>query len=259
MPIITLTTDWGLKDHYLGSVKGAIFRLLPDAKIVDICHDIPAFDLNQAAFIIRNFYPDFPEGTIHILGLNTEASIESPHTLIFHKGHYFIGADNGIFSLIFDEIPEHMIELEVIQDSDYFTFSTRDVFAKVACHLASGKPMEELGRPKKTLMQKISFKPVFDGSMIKGKVIYIDSYENVFTNITEEFFNTHAKGKKYAILFRSASYRITGLSKSYKDVVVGEMLALFNSSGYLEISINQGKASSLLGLKIDQPVLIELG
>ena len=118
--------------------------------------------------------------------------------------------------------------------------------------------MEELGRPKKALMQKISFKPVFDGSMIKGKVIYIDSYENVFTNITEEFFNAHAKGKKYAILFRSASYRITELSKSYKDVVVGEMLALFNSSGYLEISINQGKASSLLGLKIDQPVLIEL-
>ena len=258
MPIITLTTDWGLKDHYLGAVKGAIYRLLPEAKIVDICHDIPAFDLNQAAFIIRNFYQDFPEGTIHILGLNTEASIESPHTLIFHKGHYFIGADNGIFSLIFDEVPGQMIELEVIQDSDYFTFSTRDVFAKVACHLACGKPMEELGRPKKSMVQKISFKPVFDGNLIKGKVIYIDSYENVFTNITEEFFNTHAKGKKFAILFRSASYRIEELSKSYKDVVAGEMLALFNSAGYLEISINQGKASSLLGLKIDQPVLIEL-
>jgi S-adenosyl-L-methionine hydrolase (adenosine-forming) len=257
MPIITLTTDWGLKDHYLGAVKGAIYRMLPDAKIVDICHDIPAFDLNQAAFIIRNFYRDFPEGTIHILGLNTEASIESPHTVVFHNGHYFIGADNGIFSLIFDEKPEKIYELEVIQDTDYFTFSTRDVFVKVACHLASGKAIEEIGRPRKTIMQKMSFRPVFDGNLIKGKVIYIDSYENVFTNITEDFFNQHAKGKKFAILFRSATYRITELSKSYKDVVEGEMLALFNSSGYLEIAINMGRASSLLGLKIDQPVLIE--
>jgi S-adenosyl-L-methionine hydrolase (adenosine-forming) len=259
MPIITLTTDWGHKDHYLGAVKGAIYKLLPDARIVDICHEISPFDLNQAAFIIRNFYPEFPEGTIHILGLNTEASIESPHTVVFHKGHYFIGADNGIFSLVFDEVPERILELEVMQDSDSFTFSTRDVFAKVACHLASGKPLEELGRPKKSVVQKMAFRPVFDGNLIKGKVIYIDTYENVFTNITQDFFNKHAKGKKFAILFRSAAYRINELSKSYKDVVEGEMLALFNSSGYLEIAINQGKASSLLGLKIDQPVIIELG
>jgi S-adenosyl-L-methionine hydrolase (adenosine-forming) len=258
MPIITLTSDWGLKDHYLGSVKGAIFRLLPDAQVVDICHDVPAFDLNQAAFIIKNFYPDFPEGSIHILGLNSEASISNPHTVVYHKGHYFIGADNGIFSMIFDETPEKIMELDVYQDSDYFTFPTRDVFVKVACHLASGKPLEELGHPRKTVLKKISFKPVFDGNLIKGKVIYIDSYENVFTNITEKFFAEHAKGKKFAILFRTAAYRITELSKSYNDVVEGEMLALFNSSGYLEIAINLGKASSLLGLKIDQPVLIEL-
>jgi S-adenosyl-L-methionine hydrolase (adenosine-forming) len=256
--IITLTSDWGLKDHYLAAVKGAIYTLLPEACIVDISHQIPSFDLNQAAFIIRNLYKKFPQGTIHILGINTEASIESPHTVVFHDGHYFIGSDNGIFSLIFDEIPAEIIELDIIQDSDYFTFPTRDVFVKVACHLAKGNPLSELGRPKKTILSKISFKPVLDGNLIKGKVIYVDSYENVFTNITESLFKSLTRGKKFMIQFRSASYRINEISRSYKDVVEGEMLALFSSSGHLEIAINQGKASSLLGLKIDQPVLIEI-
>jgi S-adenosylmethionine hydrolase len=258
MAIITLTSDWGLKDHYLGAVKGAILRLLPGAQIVDICHDIPAFDLNQAAFIIRNFYKNYPEGSIHILGINSEASIENPHTLVVNGGHYFIGADNGIFSLIFDDPPDKIIDLDIIQDTDYFTFPSRDVFVKVACHIAEGKPLEELGHIKKNLVQRMSFKPIVDGNLIKGKVIYIDNYENVFTNITEPFFRSVVKGKKFAILFRSATYRITELSKSYKDVVDGEMLALFSSSGHLEIAINQGKASSLLGLKIDQPVLVEI-
>src|SRR5512133_2364165 len=100
MAIITLTSDWGLRDHYTGSVKGAILRQLPDAVIVDISHSIQPHNLNQAAFIVRNSYRNFPEGTIHIIGVIEEASIESPHTLVVHDGHYFIGADNGIFSMI---------------------------------------------------------------------------------------------------------------------------------------------------------------
>jgi hypothetical protein len=258
MAIITLTSDWGLKDHYLAAVKGAIYNQKPDAIIVDISHQIPSFDLNQAAFIIRNFYKNFPPGTIHILGINTEASIDTPHTVVFHDGHYFIGSDNGIFSLIFDEIPDTIIELDIIQDSDYFTFSTRDVFVKVACHLAKGKPLSELGRHKETVLSKMSFNPVIDGNLIKGKVIYVDSYENIFTNITESLFKSMTRGKKFIIQFRSASYRINKICRSYNDEVEGEMLALFSTSGHLEIAINRGKASSLLGLKIDQPVLIEI-
>jgi len=258
MAIITLTSDWGLKDHYAGAVKGAILRQLPDARIVDISHQIPAFDLNQAAFIIRNFYPNFPEGTIHIISINTEAAVESPHTLVFHKGHYFIGADNGIFSLLFDEKPEKIIELDVIQDSDYFTFSTRDVFVKVACHIAKGNPIGELGFPKENILQKMAFRPVIQNDLIKGKVIYIDNYENVFINITESLFKSVVKKRKFAITFRSLNYRITGISKSYKDVNQGDMLALFSTSGYIEIAIREGKASSLLGLKMDQLVTVEL-
>jgi len=258
MVIITLTSDWGTKDHYSGAVKGMILRQLPDARIVDITHDIPAFDLNQGAFIIRNFYRNFPEGSIHLLAINTEASIKYPHTLVKCNGHYFIGADNGIFSLIFDEKPELIIDLDVIQDSDYFTFPTRDVFVKVACHIAEGKPVEKLGHIKKDILQKIAFRPVIQGDLIKGQVIYVDNYENAFTNITESLFKSATKGKKFAITFRSPSYRITEIRNSYQDVPEGEMLAIFSSSGHLQIAMNRGKAASLLGLNIDQAVNIEL-
>jgi S-adenosyl-L-methionine hydrolase (adenosine-forming) len=258
MAIITLTSDWGVKDHYAGAVKGAILRLLPGAQIVDISHHIPAFDLNQAAFIVRNFYRNFPEGTIHILAVNAEAAIETPHTLVYHHGHYFIGADNGIFSLLFDDKPTRIIELDIIQDSDYFTFPSRDVFVKVACHIAGGKPIEALGHPKDKILQKMSFQPVIQGDMIKGKVIYVDNYENAFVNITETLFNSIVKNHKFAITFRTANYSINEISKSYKDVSPGVMLALFSTSGYLEIAIREGKASSLLGLKMDQLVTVEL-
>lgn len=258
MPVITLTSDWGKKDHYCGAVKGAILCLLPDAVIIDVSHEIPPFDLNQAAFIIRNFYTSFPEGSVHIIGVNTEASIESPHTVVFHKGHYFIGADNGIFSLIFDELPEQIIELDIIQDSDYFTFSTRDVFVKAACHIVAGKPVKELGHKKDKVLTKMAFKPVISAGQIKGKVIYVDRSGNAFANITEHLFKTTIKNRKFAITFRSPSYRITRISKSYQDVHEGEMLALFSTSGYLEIAINRGDASSLLGLRLDTSVLIEV-
>lgn len=257
MAIITLTSDWGSKDHYAGAVKGAILKLLPGAQIVDISHQIPPFDLNQAAFIVRNFYASFPEGTVHILAINAEAAIETPHTVVYYHGHYFIGADNGMFPLLFDDKPTRIIEIDVIQDSDYFTFPARDVFVKVACHLASGKPMEELGHPKDQLLQRMAFQPVLQGNMIKGKVIYVDNYENAFVNISESLFRSIVKNRKFAITFRTANYSIEEISKSYKDVNPGFMLALFSSSGYLEIAIREGKASSLLGLKMDQPVTVE--
>ncbi len=259
MAIITLTSDWGLRDHYAGAVRGAILRLLPEIRIVDISHEIPPFDLNQAAFIIRNAYSNFPEGTIHIIAVNGEAAVETPHTLVSHHGQFFIGADNGIFSLIFDEKPEQVIELDILQDSDYFTFPARDVFVKAACHLASGKPAAELGHPRDQVVSKMAFRPVIQPDMIKGKVIYIDHYENAFVNITEKLFRQVVGNRKFTIAFRSENYSITEISRSYKDVNPGEMLALFSSSGYLQIAIREGKAGSLLGLKMDQLVTIEIG
>jgi len=251
MSIITLTTDWGLKDHYLGAVKGTILNTLPDAKIVDISHKVPPFDLHQASFILKNCYKNFPKGTIHIIGIKSDASIETPHTAILADDHYFVGSDNGIFSLILDKKPDKIVELEIYQDSDYFTFSTRDIFIKAACHLAEGKNIEDLGTLKKELFQKMTFEPVIEDNVIRCKVIYIDSYENVIVNVTEKLFKKVGQNRRFSIFIKTLGHEINTISKSYHDVDISEMLAVFDSNGYLEIAINEGKASSLLGLKFD--------
>lgn len=256
MPIITLTSDWGLKDHYLSAVKGSIYNKMPEANIVDISHEIPIFDILQASFILKNSCFNFPSGTIHIIAINTEESIETPHLVVKYAGQYFIGADNGIFALIFDQTPEKIIELDVLQESDYFTFSAKDVFVQVACFIAKGGNIDELGSKKDNFNEKIMLNPVVDDNSIKGAVIYIDIYENIITNISESTFKKASKGRPFTISFRSPGYEISQIHHSYSDVIQAEKLALFSTTGFLEIAINQGKASSLLGLKLYDPIWI---
>ncbi len=248
MNIITLTSDWGLKDHYLASVKGTIISQIPDAVIIDITHSITAFDIISASFIIKNSFGSFPDGTIHIIGVNTEATLENAHIVAKYKNHYFIGTDNGIFSLIFSEPAEKIIEIDIFQDSDYFTFPSRDTFIKVAAHIIKEGEIDSLGHLRTTLNEKNFITPVVVNNIIKGNVLYIDRYENVITNVPQDLFRKETKGKKFSINFRSSSYEIDRICKSYNDVEQGEKLALFSTTNFLEIAINQGKASSLLGL-----------
>ncbi|MDO9512550.1 MAG: SAM-dependent chlorinase/fluorinase [Bacteroidales bacterium] len=256
MAIITLTSDWGLKDHYLASVKAAILLQIPSATIVDISHQVPPFDLNQASFIVRNCWKGFPKGSIHILGMQTEASLSFAHTAVEIDGQFFIGADNGIFSLIFDSSPEKIVEIDILQDSAYFTFSTRDVFVKAAAHIAAGNPIESLGDPKTEFLPCESFKPVVTADSITGKVIYIDVYENVFTNINQDLFVKTARGRQFSIEFGISKYRIRKLSESYGDVPTGEIVSLFSTTALLEIAINQGNAAGLLGIEMDDAIRI---
>ncbi len=257
MTIITLISDWGLNSHYRASVKGSILRQIPDARIVDITHTLPAFDIMSCSFILKNAYPDFPPGTIHIVAVNTEASTQSPHILVKANDMFFIGADNGVFSLLFEDQEFEAIELDIMQDSDYFTFSTRDVFIKAAALIAGGKKLSSLGTHYKTLKKMIAFQPIITESRIEGKVIFVDDYENVFVNIDKTTFRKVGKGRTYTIKLRHPGYAINTLRTSYSDVEQGERLALFGSTGFLEIAINQGKASSLLGLEVTDSVVIE--
>lgn len=257
-PIITLTTDWGLTDHYIAAVKGSLLKLLPNATIVDISHNITPYDINHTSYVIKNSWHYFPEGTIHIIGVNTEASTNHPHTAVYYEGHYFIGADNGIFSLIFDHDPEQIIELELMLDSQYFTFSTRDIFIKAAAHLAQNKPLDELGKPHNQLVQRISFQPVIDQNTIIGKIIYTDNFGNLITNITEKHFKEMVAHNniKFEISFRGG-YRIRSIRTSYDDVPEGELVAVFGSNQHLEIAINKGNAGALLGMETDDTIRIE--
>ncbi len=257
MTIITLTSDWGSGNHYAGSVKGALLKQLPEAKIIDITHQVPCFDIMQASFVLKNTYPNFPENSIHLIGMQTEGGIDSPHIAVKYQGHYFIGADNGIFSLLFDDNPFEAVELDIIQDSDFFTFSTRDVFVKAAAMIASGKSLTDVGQAYSSLNERFMFKPVVYPGRIVAKVIFIDNYGNVFVNIDQEIFREVGKGKAFLISFRAPGDGISSLHQSYSDVMPGEKVALFGTTGFLEIAINQGKASSLLGLQMNDAITVE--
>lgn len=257
MAIITLTSDWGTRDHYLAAVKGVILSKMPDATLVDISHEIEPFDLNQASFVLRNSFRYFPKGTIHIVAVNTEADLEKPHVAIRYLNQFFIGTDNGLFSLLFDQQPDEIHEIDIPQDSDYFTFPARDVFAKAAVHLARGGDMAELGDPLPKLVERMAFRPVTSGDAIIGKVIYIDRYENIFTNISEELFKRENRNRPFHIEFSVSRYRIRQISRSYGDVPEGELVALFSTTGNLQIAINKGNAASLLGLGADDTIRVQ--
>ena len=257
MAIITLTSDWGTQDHYVASVKAAILRLKPDASIVDITHQVPHHNLMHASFVVKCAYKMFPEGSIHVVDILSDSSIEMPNKAVFYDGHYFVATDNGIFALIFDKAPEKIYEIEIAQDSGYFTFTARDLFAKVAVHLAEGKPIESLGKPRTDINKLIMLQAYTDQQMIRGQVIHIDSYQNLFVNITENLFRETGKGRPFTIYFRAHGYEVEQISTSYSDVNEGELVALFSSGGYLQIALNRGNAAGLLGMNIGDYVRIE--
>lgn len=272
MAIITLITDMGHRDFYVSAVKGAIYSVAENAKIVDISHHIPPFDIAQASFVLKNAYKEFPKGSIHIIGVNPEKvkrkdlfdmREEIVHLVVEKNGHFFIGADNGIFSLLFEDGVDRSFEITIDTGGDDMVFPTKNVFAKIAGMLFHGTPLEEIGLPKEDLKERSEFRPIIEKDLIKGTVIYIDSYGNVISNITFDLFEKQRKNRNFSITFRSDDYEITEISKSYDEVPPGEKVALFNSSGHLEIAINKavtgrgGGAASLFGISLNDSIRIE--
>jgi hypothetical protein len=254
MAIITFTSDLGLKDYYVSAVKGAIYSQLPTANVVDITHLIPTFNLLEAAYILKNAYSNFPKGTIHVVAVKAESSKESKYVVVKHNGHYFVGTDNGLFSLMFDELPEKIVELNTAGKN--FTFPSRDVFAKAACFLADGGNIDNMGTPRTELYQRLAFKATSMNDLIKGNFIYFDSFGNAITNIEKSLFDNTVKGRPFEILF--TNYKISSISNSYLDVRDGEVLAIFNASNQLEIAMNQGNARELCGIRPNNSVTINI-
>lgn len=273
MAIITLTSDFGLKDHFTGATKGAIYSELPDVNIVDISHNVSPFSIPEAAYIIQNAYSSFPEGTIHIIGIDSEINPENKHIAVKLDGHYFICANNGIMSMICSEIvPEKIVEIN-IHDKIQTSFPVLDVFVKVACHIARGGTLDVIGKTIHGIKPIKNIEPFVndDKTQIVGSIIYIDNYGNVVTNIKRSFFETVQKGRDYEISARN--YKFKKIHLKYSDIVnfdipaekrqdEGRKLVVFNSGGFLEISVFKsnpstvGSASSLLGLGIMDAVSV---
>ena len=249
MAIITLTTDLGDKDIYQAALKGSILKLLPTVTIVDITHSVAAFNVQQAAFILKNSYYYFPEGSVHLIGIDTVFNEQTRYLAVQYKNHFFIGADNGIFSLMFSDAPDEMVELNIMQDLKFLHFPLADIFVKAAVHMAKGGKLTEIGLAVNSIENKMNLQPVIEKNLIKGVVIYIDSFQNVITNITKEFFNRIQQGRQFTLYFKR-NETITHLSWHYNEVPEGEKLCLFGISDHLEIAINKGNASGLLGLNL---------
>ncbi|QCE42554.1 S-adenosyl-l-methionine hydroxide adenosyltransferase family protein [Psychroserpens sp. NJDZ02] len=273
MPIITLTTDFGEKDHYAGAIKGAIYSELPEVRIVDISHSVSPFNIAEAAYIIQNAYSSFPKGSIHLIGIDSELNQENKHIAVELDDHYFVCANNGIMSMIANEIaPSKLVEIN-IHDKIETSFPVLDVFVKVACHIARGGTLEVIGKAINTIKPIKNLVPYVneEQTQIIGSIIYIDNYGNVVTNIKKSFFEKLQKGRTYEVSARNNKFK--KIQNKYSDIVnfdipedkrtdEGRGLVVFNSSNYLEIAIyksnNQtvGSASSLMGLGLRDTITI---
>ena len=273
MAIITLTTDFGLKDHFVGALKGSIYKELADAKIVDISHEISPFNIHECAYILKNSFQSFPKGSIHIVGVDAEPSPENQHIIVMLDGHYFICANNGVIGLLVSEVAvEKVVEIN-IPNPENGSFPVLDVFVKVACHIARGGTLEVVGKSFDRLTEVVADAPSVtdNGNRIIGSVAYIDNYGNVVTNIHKNFFEAYRKGRDFELNARTA--KIKTIHNKYGDIInfnlekskrtgAGALLALFNTGDYIELAIYKsdpntvGGASSLLGLEYRDTITI---
>lgn len=273
MSFITLTSDFGTKDHFVGAVKGAILSQLSDAKIVDISHEISPFNIAEAAYILKNSYKSFPKGTIHIVGVDSELSDENKHIALEIDNHFFVCPDNGLISMIVSEIqPTKMVEIN-IHDRIESSFPVLDVFVNVACFIARGGNLTVIGKEIKEIKINTEIKPKINQlqNQIIGGVLYVDNFGNLITNINRKMFQEIGKNRKFTV---SASiHKFTKIFNKYNEITGeygtnstifdGEKLALFNSADYLELAIFRsnlktvGGASTLLGLEYRDRVTID--
>ncbi len=273
MAIITLTTDFGHKDHFVGAVKGAIYGELPNVKIVDISHGISPFHITEAAYIIQNAYTNFPNGSIHIIGVDSELTPETNHIAVKLADHYFICANNGIISLITrDIVPQELVAIN-IHDRIRTNFTVMDVFVQTACHIARGGTLAVIGKTLKEVKPLKNIEPRIHetGKRIIGDVIYIDNYGNVVSNITRKLVEKVGKGRTFTIEARGT--KMSTIHNSYSEAINfnlpkeqreedGKKLAVYNSGGYLELAIYKsnpstvGSAASLFGLDYKDTITI---
>lgn len=273
MSIITLTTDFGLKDHFVGALKGKIITEHPQAQIIDISHNVDLFNISEASYTINAAYNSFPKGSVHLIGVDSERTLENKHIAMQWNDHFFICADNGILSILTQKIvPQKIVEIN-IHDRLPEGASDMDVFVKVACHLSKGGAMSVIGKEISAIKEINELQAVVasDFNAIKGAVVYIDHFGNCVTNISRKLIQEVGKGRAFEVKFGTKT--IKSIHKSYSDFKIserftlkdyeGERLALFNEAGFLEIAIYKsnpstvGSATSLLGLKFRDVVTIQ--
>ena len=274
MAIVTLTTDFGHKDYSVSVIKAALIQKITKVKIIDISHQISPYNLSETAYILKNAFRSFPEGTIHIIGVESEWTPENIHLVMEFQGHYFIGADNGILSLIKEDFKAKKIVQVNIHQNVVTAFPVLDVFIHVAAHIARRGSLEVIGKPISKIKELTNINPVInqEKNQILGTVIYIDNYGNLITNIKKILFNEIGKSRSFTIFARSVKFK--KIYKSYSEAIDfnipknkreedGKKIALFNKAEHLELAVYKsnpltiGGAGSLFGLSYRDPVTVQ--
>ena len=274
MSIVTLTTDFGMKAHFVGAVKGALLTEIPEVKIIDISHNISPFSVIEAAYVIQNAFSTFPKGSIHIIGIDSELTPENSHIAMLLNGHYFICANNGILSMVCTETQADQIVEININDKILGAFPVLDVFVKVAAHISRGGTLEVIGNTLQDIKPIKNISPFLsaENHQLMGHVIYIDRYDNVITNISKSFFESIQKNRRFEIMARN--HKFNKVHNRYSGLVnfdipiekrndVGRGMAVFNSSDYLEIAMYKsnkasvGGAATLMGLDMMDSIIVQ--
>jgi len=248
MPLLTLTSDIGQQDFLIGAVKGQLLQTNATFSLVDISHNLSPFNYPQAAYVCRNAIKNFPAGTFHLILVNLFDERPEHMLLAEHNGQFIGCADNGLITMILEEVPQKTVALALDKNQQKNTLYCASVFARAFNDLHNGKKIEEIGDADVSIHVKNPLRPMLGSDYIEGQIIFIDNFENVIVNIHRDEFEEQRKGRSFKIVFKRDEV-IDRISETYADVNEGEKLALFNSAGYLEIAINKGNAAGLLGLQ----------
>jgi len=241
-------------------MKGVILQINPEARIVDITHQVSPHNVDEAAFVLKTAYPYFPKGTVHVVVVDPE--VGSPRRVlgVRSEDQIFVAPDNGVLKYVFHE--SQAVEVFAITSPRYFlptisrTFHGRDIFAPVAAHLAAGVPLEKMGHPIRDYQRGRVLLPEMSESLLKGHVIYIDRFGNLITNISEILFRQFVKDRSFVL--QAGRYEISHISESYFEGEKDQLIAVVDSSGNLSLAVNQGQASRLTGLQIGDVVTLRL-
>lgn len=246
--LLTLTSDIGQQDYLAAAVKGQLLKLNPAFIIADITHNLSPFNYPQSAYVCRNAIKNFPEGSFHLVLVNL-FDTKPEHLLLAQHNNQYIGiADNGLITMVLEEVPQKVVALPLEKTAIKNTLYCTTVFANAFTQIAAGRKIEEIGDASVSINVKNPLRPLLGNNWMEGQIIFIDNFENVIVNITREEFEEQRKGRSFKIVFKRDEV-IDKISETYADVNEGEKLAVFNSAGYLEIAVNKGNAAGLFGLQ----------
>jgi hypothetical protein len=260
-PILTLTTDFGLGDHFVGTMKGVILGICPQAQIVDISHGVTPFEIGEGAYLIAQAYRYFPKKTVHVVVVDPGVGTARRPILMEAAGQYFVAPDNGVLSMVLAR--EEKAAFRLISNAKYFlknvssTFHGRDIFAPVAAHLAAGVPAARIGKRIEDFLKPGFDKPHRAGKRTWiGRILKIDGFGNVITNFhVDEFGDLALRG--FTLAF--GPVEVTKVARNYAECGPGELFAIQGSSGYYEVSVSQGSAAKVIGCEAGAAMELLIG